>query len=89
MTKHDKALHLTHARALRRTELTLRSLNTGLLRAAFSRSYVPQVKTTDLGLGGSAAFSSWGSGGAGFYGNGANERCHELRRVTAAHSPGS
>jgi hypothetical protein len=45
----------------------------GTTSSGRSPSYVPQVKTTDLGLGGSAAFQSWGSGGAGFYGNGADD----------------
>lgn len=31
------------------------------------------LKTTDLGLGGHAPSYSWGSGGAGFFGNGAND----------------
>jgi hypothetical protein len=45
----------------------------GTTSSGFFPAYVPQVKTTDLGLGGSAAFFSWGSGGAGFYGNGASD----------------
>lgn len=35
-----------------------------------SSSYTPTLKTSDLGLGGIASNSSWGSAGAGFYGNG-------------------
>ncbi len=34
-------------------------------------TYVPTLKTDDLGLGGDVSSRSWGSGGAGFYGNGA------------------
>jgi hypothetical protein len=38
-----------------------------------SPTYVPVVKSTGLGLGGIVTSSSWGSGGAGFFGNGASD----------------
>ena len=41
--------------------------------SGWSTTYTPTLKTDDLGLGGDVSAISYGSGGAGFYGNGAND----------------
>ena len=38
-----------------------------------SETYTPTLKVGDLGMGGIVSSSSWGSGGGGFYGDGASD----------------
>lgn len=43
----------------------------GTTASGAAQTYIPAVKSTDLGLGGIVSSDSWGSGGAGFFGDGA------------------
>jgi hypothetical protein len=45
----------------------------GTTASGSSTTYTPAVKSTDLGLGGIVSRPSWGSGGAGFFGDGASD----------------
>lgn len=45
----------------------------GALSSGSNSSGIFTLKTDDLGLGGDSLSFSWGAGGAGFYGNGAND----------------
>jgi hypothetical protein len=45
----------------------------GTTASGFNQTYTPAVKSTDLGLGGIVSSPSWGSGGAGFFGDGASD----------------
>ena len=45
----------------------------GTTASGGSSTYTPTVKSTDLGLGGIVSSGSYGSGGAGFFGNGGND----------------
>ena len=45
----------------------------GTTASGSNTTYTPVVKSTDLGLGGIVSSGSWGSGGAGFFGDGVSD----------------
>jgi uncharacterized protein YhjY with autotransporter beta-barrel domain len=45
----------------------------GTTASGSQQTYTPAAKSTDLGLGGIVSSGSWGSGGAGFFGDGASD----------------
>jgi hypothetical protein len=55
----------------------------GTTASGGSPTYTPTVKSTDLGLGGIVSSGTWGSGGAGFFGNGASDVPWVARRLVA------
>jgi hypothetical protein len=62
-----------------RTGVSQNGTNASIATAAYNASgsgmtYAPVLKTTSIGYGGIVSSSSWGSGGAGFSGDGAADR---------------
>ena len=61
-----------------RVDVLQNGTDASITQAAFNASggsttYIPTLKTTDIGQGGIASSSSWGSAGGGFYSEGADD----------------